>query len=69
MPSSGSTCLPVNIEVLILPLGVGTAIKSLQFGGIDVANLGSGIGPMALVPPGADSTKAKAGSVMILQSI
>ena len=61
--------LALNIEVPILPLGVGTAIKSLQFGGINVANLGSGIGLMAIVPPGADSSKAKAASLMILQSI
>ena len=59
----------MKIEVPILPLAVGTAIKSLQFGGIDVSNLGSGIGPMAFVPPGADSAKAKAAQLADLETL
>ena len=50
----------MRIKVSILPLAIGTAIKSLQFSGIDVSNLGSDIGPMAFVPSGSDSAKAKA---------
>ena len=61
--------LTMRIKVPILPLAVGTDIKSLRFGGIDVSNLGSGIGPMAFVPPGADSAKAKTAQLAILEAL
>ena len=61
--------LTMGIEVPILPLAVGTALKALRFAGIDVSNLGSGIGPQALVPPGADSSKAKAAQMKILLAL
>ena len=59
----------IKIKVPILPLAVDTAIKPLQFSGIDVSNLISGIGPMALVPPGEDSAKTKTAQLAILEAL
>ena len=59
----------MGIEVPILPLAVGTALKALRFACINVSNLGSGLGPQALVPPGADSSKVKATQLAILQAL
>ena len=58
----------LKIKVPVIPLSVVTHLLSLMWGGYDTANLGGGILPMALIPPGAISPKAKAATLAIMKA-
>ena len=59
----------LKIKPPILPLFTITSLLALMWDGIDMADLGSGILPMAFLPPCAISPKAKAATLAIMQAI
>lgn len=59
----------LKIQAPVIPLSAVTALLSLKFGGIDTANLGSGILVMTFIPPGAISPKSKAAMLALMTAI
>jgi len=59
----------LKIKPPILPLRCVTALLGLNWEGIDIADLGSGILPMGFIPPGAISPKAKVATLALLRAI
>ena len=59
----------LKIKVPVMPLRAVTSLLSLMWDGIDMADLGSGILPMAFIPPGTITLKAKASTLAIMQAV
>ena len=61
--------IELKIQAPVIPLSAVTALLLLKFGGIDAANLESGILPMTFIPPGAISPKSKVAMLALMMAI
>ena len=59
----------LKIKAPVMPLCAVTSLLALMWEGIDVADLGSGILPMAFIPNGAITPKAKASTLAIMRAV
>ena len=67
--SANDAGVSLKIKVPVIPLSAVTSLLSLMWDSIDPANLGSGILPMAFIPPDAISPKAKTAVLALMMVI